>query len=73
MNRIGRTALALLAFALAAPALAKTAPKAAAPDITGVWMVQPAYYLGQPLKPAAVLTPAAVEQRKRRQAATQSK
>ncbi|MEI9890434.1 MAG: hypothetical protein WDN45_07340 [Caulobacteraceae bacterium] len=41
-------------------------------DITGVWMVQPAYYLGQRLKPDPVLTADVLEQRKRRAAATQA-
>ena len=78
MMRLSRDAAALLtlaaACALASGASAKSAKKAeAAPaDITGVWMVQPPYYLGQPLKPAAVLTPAAQELRKKRAAATQA-
>ncbi len=68
-----RTAGALLILAMAGAAAAapahKTAPSAQG-DISGVWMVQPAYYLGAKLLPEPVLTPAAQALRQRRAAAT---
>ena len=74
MMRLSRGAAALLVLAttcgLASGAFAKAKPSAAGGDITGVWMVQPAYYLGQPLKPAPMLTASALDLRKRRAAAT---
>jgi len=57
------------AYGAAAGALAAPAHKAPG-DITGVWMVQPAYYLGAKLSPTPVLTLAAQDLRKRRAAAT---
>ncbi len=78
MARHGRNAAAILAclaaWGLAGGALAQPVHKktAGGTDITGVWMVQPAYYLGQRLKPDPVLTADVLEQRKRRAAATQA-
>jgi hypothetical protein len=65
-------AVLICAAALAASGVSaapKSAPKNAS-DITGVWMVQQAYYLGAKLEPAPVLTPEAQALRARRQAAT---
>jgi hypothetical protein len=69
MKRLGGKAAALLLGCAATGALAAPAHKAPG-DITGVWMVQPPYYLGAKLSPDPVLTPAAIEQRKRRAVAT---
>jgi hypothetical protein len=69
MKRLGGKAAALLLGCAATGALAAPAHKTGG-DITGVWMVQPAYYLGAKLSPDPVLTPAAIDQRKRRAAAT---
>ncbi len=73
MNGCSRNTAVLLACAFACLASgASAAPKtAAAGDITGVWMVQEPYFLGHPLKPAPVLTPAAQALRKKRQEATE--
>lgn len=74
MIRHGRNAGALLAWTVAsvlASGASAAGPKTAASDaITGVWMVQQAYYLGAKLEPAPVLTAEAAAQRQRRQAAT---
>jgi hypothetical protein len=72
MIRFGGKAAALLigAVACGAAAAALAAPETAGGDITGVWMVQPAYYLGARLSPDPVLTPAALDLRKRRAVAT---
>ncbi len=81
MNRLRANAAAICAWMAAcgltcaagaqsiAPKTAHSIKSQAAADITGVWMVQEPYYLGAPLKPAPVLTPAALEQRRRRAAA----
>ncbi len=74
MNRFGKTAAILACTALcgvAASASAATKAKAAKGDITGVWMAEPAYFLGARLMPEPVLTPAALDLRKRRAVATQ--
>ena len=66
-------ALAVLACALAASVAAAFAAHAAAPpkgaELTGVWMIQEAYFLGKPLKPAPKLTPAVAALAERRAAA----
>ena len=58
------TALAVLAWGVLASGSAW-----AAGDISGVWMAQPAYQHGTPLKPAPALTPAVEALRQRRAAA----
>jgi hypothetical protein len=76
MKRLSRDAAALLAGAMAcglasgAFAARPAHGRAAAGDISGVWMVEPAYYLGARLSPQPVLTTQAQEQRRRRAAAT---
>jgi hypothetical protein len=71
--RYSRNAAAVLACTVAVFASGALAAGRPAPggDITGVWMVQQDYYLGHPLKPAPVLTPAALALRKKRQEATE--
>ena len=59
-------AAAAMASMAATSALAKPASK---PDFTGVWIVQPPYYLGKPLKPAPELTPAQIAINRQRAAA----
>ena len=70
MARDSRNAAALLVCAAALIASGASAAPRTPADITGVWMVQQAYYLGARLEPAPVLTPEAQAQRRRRQAAT---
>jgi len=70
MARDSRNAAALLVCAAALIASGASAAPRKPADITGVWMVQQAYYLGAKLEPAPVLTPEAQAQRRRRQAAT---
>jgi hypothetical protein len=59
--------LILAAVVTAGPAL--SAPAKGKPDFAGVWMIQDAYFLGKPLKPAPKLTEAVKAQAERRAAA----
>lgn len=69
MRRVFAPLLLSLVSALAAPSFAM---QAGPPDPTGVWMIQPAYYLGRPLLPAPHLAPSVVEQNRKRQVAVQA-
>jgi len=60
---------ALAAGVMALTAFASHAAAADHPDLTGVWMVQQPYYLGQRLLPEPSLTPQAAAQTKRRREA----
>jgi len=59
--------MAALLTATLAPSLAL-----AKPDIEGMWMVRPEYYLGQPLTPKPELSPAALERRAKQAAAQEA-
>jgi hypothetical protein len=68
-----RTLTSSLLVLAAAASLGTAAPAAAAeathPGFTGVWIIQPAYYLGKPLSPAPSLTPAQIAINSKRAAA----
>jgi hypothetical protein len=51
-----RRALSLLTLMLACMTAPAMAAPPAKPAMTGIWMIQPAYYLGKPLLPAPKLT-----------------
>jgi hypothetical protein len=67
-----RRAALFICFAVGLGAAPAWAAKPAHPDITGIWMIKPDFYLGKPLLPAPQLTPQVAEQAAKRMAAMQA-